>query len=1052
MLDLRVYIKERWMSFNLPDDISISIEENSPVWDTAASTFSEEFDIPVEPNIHILGNLESMRSDDVYKLLYGCKFQLYACGVLFRSGVIHLDDELDVEYDERTDTHSISIELVSSKQELSEILDGVNCQDLPISEDNIQIGYANSEELYLDVKFGKAGEVDEEGYNFIGISPAETKTEYKYRTISAPRIMIPSGYMEGMDGYENNDFVNSSHPYDPSMPTRYPYCNIKLCHQHYIKENENSYAAQRSYDVADVDRINTSPCIYVGYFLHKVFSTVYSTKNGPISIDVKSNALNNIPDFLRLAFFHSSCEYDEVPVIGREGIMPFDISNKSYDAYLSFEADYKRAIRFDAFTYGAVIPEELLPEKWYEQWHPLLRSSYYEYNRLPREYYSSDDGIDVAVHAHADECRAILNAKNLPDQDVMSVIEALQNAFNARFIYDSNGSVMSIVLVSDILSQTDCIDIPCEITNVYQTQNNKRGFRLKYNSAQEIYENPITHKQVLIGTKEDKNGSSVDTTYNYNDYTRVIAFDSYNTVLSNITPYTMDLFLDKHTGNAYRIKVDKDAKEAQKLYPSTFEVGGYGDVEYGDCSDNDFVEEVTIGFNPAIPNDTNASKEMEAAKDNTGENVTPEFAQFVDVELHRHQRGDLGSRPDDYPEELVNFDIMLKQGEASPHKFTPIGHTYYSYSEGMNLKVSFFAKDSYNFADHEVHPYNSVDSGFTLGILRDSDAVASKTNVYNVNYDGEDTSEWSENKMNSTGGFTSDSFDQYGNLLCVHPATEKIYVNKSNVSALIDKYFPNANVDLRSPYRRCGKEKMHAAGYTNFSGDYATYYSSSKWYTVSPGKEAEVLYTPITDKGNVNTKSYCESRLQAFSESVTSGYDIIHIEKELSDETFALPMIIGIYDSPQEADLYAKLLHVLGEVYYDDSANIEQVAYVPIKGKTSKSLSLKLKAEKKNPYYDPATKTCSRYQELTDLDTGYFQVDPQCARRGLFDNFYEEYAYWVVNRRIAHITAVIELAELVGIDFTKKYKFGEYVGFIKSISYSISKDGLSPVDIELYYL
>lgn len=98
-------------------------------------------------------------------------------------------------------------------------------------------------------------------------------------------------------------------------------------------------------------------------------------------------------------------------------------------------------------------------------------------------------------------------------------------------------------------------------------------------------------------------------------------------------------------------------------------------------------------------------------------------------------------------------------------------------------------------------------------------------------------------------------------------------------------------------------------------------------------------------------------------------------------------------------------------------------------------ISLKPRAEKPNP------------------EGGFYPITESYAqKRGLFDKFYAEYAYFVVNRKIVRITCRMEMADLLNIDWTKRYKIGEYVGFINRYSYSVSSSGISDVELEMYYI
>ena len=79
-------------------------------------------------------------------------------------------------------------------------------------------------------------------------------------------------------------------------------------------------------------------------------------------------------------------------------------------------------------------------------------------------------------------------------------------------------------------------------------------------------------------------------------------------------------YIDVNTGNAYRLKVDKEATKVDELHPVMFEVGGYKGVEIGDCStvNEDFVEEIKSSFSPVIMNDVNGQKEMMVSNQDLG--------------------------------------------------------------------------------------------------------------------------------------------------------------------------------------------------------------------------------------------------------------------------------------------------------------------------------------------------------------------------------------------------------------------------------------------------
>lgn len=110
-------------------------------------------------------------------------------------------------------------------------------------------------------------------------------------------------------------------------------------------------------------------------------------------------------------------------------------------------------------------------------------------------------------------------------------------------------------------------------------------------------------------------------------------------------------------------------------------------------------------------------------------------------------------------------------------------------------------------------------------------------------------------------------------------------------------------------------------------------------------------------------------------------------------------------------------------------------------------ISLKLRAEKPNPYFDqkqPESDNNRRYLEITNKDL---------RQRGLCDQFYKEYSYWIRNARIVKRTVRMTLAQLLTIDKTKRVRVGDVTGFIRKMQYSVSNEtGLGNVVMEIMYI
>lgn len=79
-----------------------------------------------------------------------------------------------------------------------------------------------------------------------------------------------------------------------------------------------------------------------------------------------------------------------------------------------------------------------------------------------------------------------------------------------------------------------------------------------------------------------------------------------------------------------------------------------------------------------------------------------------------------------------------------------------------------------------------------------------------------------------------------------------------------------------------------------------------------------------------------------------------------------------------------------------------------------------------------------------------YPVSEEYQDRGLVSKFLSEYLYFLYNRKTVILTVDMTLTQIINLDMLKRYKIGEYVGFINKVSYTLDKNGLSEVTIELY--
>lgn len=1066
-LEIKSKLTDSWMEVYLEDDAEISMEVNSPLWNKT-STYSYPFSIPCAPNRHILGNSDQISGTSVYDMLYHRPIRLFVQGLLWVQGIIDMDKEIELEDGE------IEINIVSGRKTLDETLEGVSLRDIDVESRNIQIGYCNN------VKNGVVNDPNSPadgatvdvrlqlGVNYFASPLFGNEIERSFDSQYITLTLQGRGFTESnFAWYEYS--VNGNEPYPVTVPGgtgvfnalqqlwpkldtklyskndvdvssltdctntstgydgRHMFCNIPVCWQRYIETGDGSWKQTRGYQDTKVhgdpgapDRAGSAPCFFALAVIDMLFQD--------LEIPIVENALREIDDINRLALIHTDWHGVYKDVVykdeqGKEEVISARITdnNGKYIATIFPRQDGE----LDGNIYGFKGNSQqgmldILAEKGFvcgplralnkedisticntdytkDSYHksystnsgPVPRLASWQAQeiklacdtQLGSMVLASDDkNVDkfgiynrkgdndesypgkknplarfifegVALRlVDRDGYRAKLNdpylyrcyatSENLPDADAKSLIDGLESMFGARFMYDDTTGLCRIVLLREILSQQEVIDLDVSDYGEYKVENHVRGFRLKYSSSQK-FEATALKKEEDVTTGDD------ETAYNYNDWDKVRMMnsekvdsaDSYGKLICNISCFDETCYVDYLTGNAYRIKVDKDAEVVDSgsnpdkvgLNPSLFEVGAFMAAEIGDCSDNELVEEVSIGLTPVTVSDMHYEDEkayygnsstsfigvqgsdtkdpQPSTDDKTINSPTPKYAVFCQTEVHQGRTSvvsydyNVGTMTGETykitkkvkewvggKEEEVERDIVKTRSVSLPVTLT---ETYPNMGIGWDLSQGF---DS---------PLQKCDFGMTVGVLRTGGSTGGNIIVVESDYDGLGHASWTRMSAGA-GQVTSDSVDTYGNII------------------------------------------------------------GAPSYTTGEGAEVQA----------------------------------------------------------------------------------------------QKPLSLKIIAKKKNPYHgaSPENKkfkmSYDPYKDICDED-GYFLTESNASQRGLYYDYYCEYAYWVINRKIVRFTIPanhISLSQLCNIDMTRKYKIGTRIGFINKISYRITNNGISDVEIELYYL
>lgn len=272
---IKLKIGDNWCA--LKQDISISIEMTSPLWNDSGS-FSYTFSVPYAANRHIFNAADSPESDVNLKR-FKEMFELYVNGVGFLFGnVICNSDEIDIEND------SVDLELKSGNATFEDSIDGKSLRDLDL---NLLIGFkylhsVSYKPTYIPLIGARRpyySEEIQEIYNTSGIYPAK-------KFINIPIIA--------------NGKRNGGSDVKPVVLSPYRSCS--------------------------------SPCFFVLFMLDKCLEMA--------NMHVNSNSLSNIEDMRRLIILNTKFLFEERNIlrysqIDKEGFFKKYTINETSDLYAS---------------------------------------------------------------------------------------------------------------------------------------------------------------------------------------------------------------------------------------------------------------------------------------------------------------------------------------------------------------------------------------------------------------------------------------------------------------------------------------------------------------------------------------------------------------------------------------------------------------------------------------------------------------------------------------------------------------------------------------------
>ena len=1040
----------------LPDDTTLTITVTSQVF-ASGDVWSYSFRLNAEANAHIFGTASDLHGSRLHEQIDRRRARLWVEGLPLYLGSLKLGDEAEVDAEGNVD---VSFE--SGQKTFDQLIDGAKANQVPLlGEVPIGVALWRKRKVSHDVKMHVSAKFSDSSINAVSRDVyKDSRYELKVISFAAdgqndgsptqdyPQTVFPKGnfYNPRTGTVDPIDCLNTDHPYEEAAngTPSHPYCNVALCYQRQGYERLNDKGelvpdysqepeAQRGYEYMPADRVNSAPCFYVLYWLRCLMKH--------LGIHIDENQLLGVEDLRRLFFVNTRCYHKEPKKVRGD--------SSQLEPWVK---------RYKFVTGQRLVPEQFVPvngDGKYTGPSRLIKPEECKFNKVtltsvgepvhPSSFQPDSvptiTGLTVNVweaqpwtaerkNTYETEnsylYEALATPECFPDVDVAEVISALENGFGMRLLFDDNYQRVRIVLLRNIFRSRDVQHIDCDILgDDVKVENNIRGFRMTYGNSDDThyyykgFNDKLPHKKKLWIDTSDKH-----------DYTKWDLTAQYGDIINKVSAFNKTCYVCPATGNAYIIKVDKDAKRYWDLHQSLYEAAGFIDGEDGDCTGEDeTIHEISMGFTPAIMNDLNMDAEREG-------NQQQRFALFVDTTM-RPRRPDLKDGTD-YDDPTANYDVdgklYAKEGNSyvfgdmmggdsvvKPGEFSTVSDMYATKDllyakvradnvpgtiydghgarpgtgwvewpvtfgiEGcINEGYRLYLQDNYEPNDDGVSPIETHDWGLTLGIMRGSGSDAY------IDYKGDPDDDEGNDTWNVVPGSS----------VTAHHDTCDSYGNQWDYDA--------------APTRTIEARYLRAAGWnvTGADDDIVPFtVQTTKLYQRST---YTLTLTPIKRQTGARPSAYpvlTQAELDTYIDSIWSDYGLGFGPYDF----WRLVLDIKSYDNRT--------------VYADGR------------------ISLKLRAEKPNPYYDPNSQDPAHQQQYLDIEGDGLQ------RRGIMDQLYSEYSKWMREARIVKRPVRMELAQLLSIDTTVRAEVGDVTGFIRKMQFTVSKEaGLGDTTLELMYI
>lgn len=605
----------------------------------------------------------------------------------------------------------------------------------------------------------------------------------------------------------NGNYINTSAAYGETDGAGRPstYCNARVCYKHYALDSDGKTSSSTivitdckwtnedlyPYWVLDAKRPQSGICFYVIYFLDCLFAY--------LGVIFDKKALMEIEDLKHLCFFTTVCGYDTIdhPHHGEdykqdEILKAMDIVNApGYVKGTNPEMEIVAGKTVGEIKTGYFRSQEHI-NSWLESRGcggqiEIAEADNKDVQELDLTETKNGQSITrhiqigevvtfppgkgmkvtgISIDSNIEKFKVnanvqymVANSDNFPDESVSTVISSLESAFGIKFSYDYEQKKVTAYLTRDVFRRSGdkARSFHANIHSMTPMSEKITGVRMRYSQEADSKE----QKSYMRNAKGDLKDSGYDTDYNFIDYPlpdgdtnktgRTVTSMKYVEFFHNINnPGDKNCYIDRNTGNAYCVKVNKDAKTSKELKPVLFEVGQFKGVEYGDCSkeNEDFIHDISIDFTPVPFNDVNYYKEIESAYGEHG--AKGDEGEIYMADIKGVQQPILCA--------LVDEEMEHEFVEQEINQIITSAFCDFYMKQKLKLVESY---DPSSTDDGNSPLQDKSRWGFAVALMRGGGSDATRQS-YDYNYDHFGTSKW--RTVSGKYALACDSLDMMGNV------------------------------------------------------------------------------------------------------------------------------------------------------------------------------------------------------------------------------------------------------------------------------------------------